>query len=98
MKLTKTQVEHVAQLAQLDLTDEEKEQFRAQLSAILGYAERLQQLDTSDIPPTATVLPLENVMRDDEIRPSLSPEEALSNAPAAQDGYFRVPLILEGTP
>ncbi len=96
MKLTRTQVEHVARLARLDLTDEETERFREQLSAILEYAERLQQLDTKDIPPTATVLPLENVMRDDEVRPSLPPEEALANAPAAEDGYFRVPPVLEG--
>ena len=97
MTLSQSQVEHVAQLAQLDLDDQEKEQFREQLSAILDYAERLRRLDTGDIPATATVLPLENVMRDDEVQPSLSPEEALANAPAVEEGYFRVPLILEGS-
>lgn len=95
MKLSLEQVDHVAQLAQLALTDEEKDLFREQLSSILEYAERLQQLDTNDIPPTATVLPLENVMRDDEVRPSLAQEDVLANAPDAEGDYFRVPVILE---
>ena len=96
MKLSLAQVEHVAKLAQLTLSDQEKELFREQLSSILEYAQRLQQLDTSAIPPTATVLPLENVMRDDQVSPSLPLEEALANAPDAEDGYFRVPVVLEG--
>ena len=95
-KLSLTQVEHVADLARLALTEEEKELFRVQLSSILAYAERLQQLDTRDIPPTATVLPLANVLRDDEVRPSLSREDALANAPQAEEGHFRVPAVLEG--
>ena len=96
MELSLAQVEHVAQLAQLALSDEEKERFRQQLSAILEYAESLHQVDTSAIPPTASVLPLENVMRDDQIRPSLSQDDALANAPTTQDGYVRVPVVLEG--
>ena len=96
MKLSLAQVEHVAQLAQLALTDEEKELFREQLSSILGHAERLRELDTSDIPPTASVLPLENVMREDRILPSLPVDEVLANAPASEDGCFQVPVILEG--
>jgi aspartyl-tRNA(Asn)/glutamyl-tRNA(Gln) amidotransferase subunit C len=96
MKLSLAQVEHVAQLAQLALTDEEKELFREQLSSILGHAERLRELDTRDIPPTASVLPLENVMRDDRILPSLPVEKVLANAPASEDGCFKVPVILEG--
>jgi aspartyl-tRNA(Asn)/glutamyl-tRNA(Gln) amidotransferase subunit C len=96
MTLSLAQVEHVAQLAQLGLTDEEKELFREQLSSILEYAERLQALDTSQIPPTATVLPLENVMREDEVQPSLPREDVLTNAPAVEDGCFQVPVILEG--
>ena len=95
-KLSLTQVEHVAELARLALTDEEKELFREQLSSILAYAERLQQLDTRDIPPTATVLPLQNVLREDEVRPSLSREDALANAPQVEEGHFRVPAVLEG--
>jgi aspartyl-tRNA(Asn)/glutamyl-tRNA(Gln) amidotransferase subunit C len=86
----------VAQLAQLGLTAEEKELFREQLSSILEYAERLQELDTSQIPPTATVLPLENVMRDDRVQPSLPLDDVLANAPAVEDQCFRVPVVLEG--
>ena len=96
MKLSLAQVEHVARLAQLTLSDQEKELFREQLSSILEYAQRLQQLDTSAIPPTATVLPLENVMRDDQVRPSLPLADVLANAPNTEDGHFRVPVVLEG--
>jgi aspartyl-tRNA(Asn)/glutamyl-tRNA(Gln) amidotransferase subunit C len=96
MKLSLAQVEHVAQLAQLSLSDQEKELFREQLSSIIEYAQHLQELDTSAIAPTATVLPLENVMREDQIQPSLSQADALANAPHTQNGYFRVPVVLEG--
>ena len=96
MKLSLDQVEHVAELAQLALTDEEKERFREQLSSILAYANRLQQVDTDDIPPTATVLPLENVMRDDKVRPSLPLDAVLANAPATENDCFQVPVVLEG--
>lgn len=97
MKLCLAQVEHVAQLARLALSHEEKELFREQLSAILEYAERLQTLDTDQIPPTATVLPLKNIMRDDEVRPSLPLADVLANAPDAADGCFRVPVVLESS-
>ena len=95
MKLSYAQVARVANLAQLDLTESEKELFREQLSSILEYAERLQALDTEEIPPTTTVLPLENVLREDRIQPSLPVEVILANAPAEQDDCFRVPVILE---
>jgi aspartyl-tRNA(Asn)/glutamyl-tRNA(Gln) amidotransferase subunit C len=95
MKLSPAQVEHVAELAQLALSDEEKELFGRQLSTILEYAERLQQLDTDAIPPTSTVLPLENVMRDDETRPSLPLADVLANAPAVEEDCFQVPVVLE---
>jgi len=103
VKLSLAQVEHVADLAQLALSDAEKELFREQLSSILDYAGRLQALDTGDIPPTATVtfatlstgLPLENVLRDDTVQPSLPREDALANAPAVEDGHVVVPLVLE---
>ncbi len=93
-ELSLKQVDHVADLAKLALTEQERETFRLQLSAVLEYAERLRQLDTGDIPLTATVLPLENVMRDDEARPSLPVEDVLANAPAVENGCFRVPIIL----
>ena len=95
MRLSVAEVEHVAQLAQLALSDQEKELFREQLSSILEHAARLQELDTAQIPPTATVLPLENVMREDQVEPSLSQEDALANAPAVADECFRVPVVLE---
>jgi aspartyl-tRNA(Asn)/glutamyl-tRNA(Gln) amidotransferase subunit C len=94
MPLSLAEVEHVAELARLRLTEEEKALFREQLSAILDYAAVIQSIDTSAIPPTATVLPLRNVMRDDEPRPSLPPEDVLANAPDARDGFFAVRQIL----
>jgi aspartyl-tRNA(Asn)/glutamyl-tRNA(Gln) amidotransferase subunit C len=95
MLLTREQVEHVAELAKLGLSEAEIELYREQLSAILEYAAILQQLDTEAIPPTATVLPLCNVMRADQPAASLSQEDALANAPAVADGHFRVRSILE---
>ncbi len=98
MPLSLAEVEHVAELARLSLTDEEKTLFREQLSAILDYAAVIQQVDTSAIPPTATVLPLRNVMRDDVARASMSQEDALANAPDARDGFFAVRQILQSKP
>lgn len=95
MLLTREQVEHVANLAKLGLSEEEIELYRKQLSAILECAAILQQLDTEAIPPTATVLPLRNVMRADEPAASLSQEDALANAPAVADGHFQVRAILD---
>ena len=94
-KLSRVEVEHIAELAKLSLTDAEKEKFREQLSAILEYAEILQRLDTEAISPTATVLPLRNVTAADEIRPSFSQEDVLANAPEAKNGCFKVRAILE---
>jgi aspartyl-tRNA(Asn)/glutamyl-tRNA(Gln) amidotransferase subunit C len=96
MKLKPAEVEHVAHLARLALTEGEKDRFGEQLSSILEYAERLQELDTDAIPATATVLPLTNVMREDEVQPSLSRADVLANAPAVEADFFRVPLVLEG--
>jgi len=94
MSLSLKDVEHIAGLAKLELSAQEKAQFRVQLSAILDYAAVLQQVDTSAVPPSATVLPLQNVMREDEVTPSLPPEDILANAPDSADGCFRVPAIL----
>lgn len=96
MSLTLQQVEEIALLARLDLTRQEQERFREQLSAILDFAERLQALDTSGVPPTASVTGLVGVMRDDVIQASLTQAEALANAPAAAEGFFAVPAVLEG--
>ena len=94
-KLSRVEVEHIAELAKLSLTDEDKERFREQLSAILEYAEILQRLDTKAIPPTATALPLQNVMAADDVRPSFPREDILANAPEAENGCFKVQAILE---
>jgi aspartyl-tRNA(Asn)/glutamyl-tRNA(Gln) amidotransferase subunit C len=95
MRLTTAEVEHIAELARLSLTDQEKTLFREQLSAILDHAATIQQVDTSAIPPTATVLPLRNVMREDAVAPSMPREDVLANAPDAAEGCFRVRAILE---
>jgi aspartyl-tRNA(Asn)/glutamyl-tRNA(Gln) amidotransferase subunit C len=95
MTLSRAEVEHIAELARLRLTEAEKDQFQEQLSAILDHAAVLADVDTSAIPPTATVLPLRNVMRADQARPSLPQEAVLANAPDPYDGFFRVKSILE---
>jgi aspartyl-tRNA(Asn)/glutamyl-tRNA(Gln) amidotransferase subunit C len=94
-KLSRAEVETIAELAKLTLTDEEKTRLQEQLSDILEYAEMLQQLDTTGVPPTTSALPLNNVMRADEVRLSLSNEEALFNAPAAENGSFKVRAVLD---
>jgi aspartyl-tRNA(Asn)/glutamyl-tRNA(Gln) amidotransferase subunit C len=95
VKLTLVEVEHIAELARLSLLDEEKALYQEQLSAILEYAERLQALDTSAIPPTATVLPLRSVMRADEPRDSMSREDVLANAPQVEADSFRVQAVMD---
>lgn len=95
MKLTLQEVDHIAQLARLDLTDEEKETYRQQLSAILDHVASLQELDTSGIAPTSSVLPASVELREDEPRPGLSTEEVLGNAPSKKKNQFRVPPVLE---
>jgi aspartyl-tRNA(Asn)/glutamyl-tRNA(Gln) amidotransferase subunit C len=94
-KLSRAEVETIAELAKLNLTDEEKAMFQEQLSEILEYAEMLRQLDTTGIPPTTSALPLNNVMRADEVRLSLSDEEALYNAPESEAGSFKVRAVLD---
>ena len=95
MKLSREEVEHIADLSKVTLSEEEIAKYQGQLSAILEHFDRLQELETEDIPPTATVLPLRSVMRDDEARPPLDREKVLENAPEAEDGCFRVPAVLE---
>jgi len=95
MDITVRDVEHVAQLARLELSDREKELFAGQLGAILRYIEKLNELDTDGVEPTSHVLPISNVMRDDEPRPSWPLDKVLENAPDKEDGQFRVPAVLE---
>lgn len=95
MSISIKDVEHVANLARLELSDADKEQFAGQLNAILKYAEKLNELNTDGIEPTTHVLPIANVMREDAVQPSLPAEKALSNAPEQEDGHFKVPAVLE---
>jgi aspartyl-tRNA(Asn)/glutamyl-tRNA(Gln) amidotransferase subunit C len=95
MKLSCEDVEHIAELARLTLSDEEKVLYQEQLSAILVYFEKLQELDTEAISPTASVLLLRSVMREDESKPPTPREDILVNAPAAEDGCFEVPAVLD---
>ncbi|MCC7450064.1 MAG: Asp-tRNA(Asn)/Glu-tRNA(Gln) amidotransferase subunit GatC [Anaerolineae bacterium] len=95
MKLSREQVMEIAELAKLELTEAELDHYAEQLSAILDYAARLDQLNTDHISPTATVLPIQNVMRDDVPRPSLSPDQVVANAPAAANGQFKVDAVLD---
>jgi aspartyl-tRNA(Asn)/glutamyl-tRNA(Gln) amidotransferase subunit C len=93
--LSKDEVRHVAMLARLGLEPGEEEFYAEQLSGILTHIDRLQELDTDAIPPTAQVVQVTNPLREDVPRPGLSQEEALSNAPATVNGMFRVPSIQE---
>ena len=95
MKLSREEVLHIARLARLGLAEAEIDKLREQLSDILENFEILQQVDTSDIPPTAQSIALESVMRDDEVAPSLPPGEVLSNAPWREGDCFRVRAVLE---
>ena len=95
MPLTRDQVRHVAMLARLGLEPGDEDFYADQLSGILGHIDRLQQLDTEHIPPTAQVVEVASRLRDDEPSPCLTQAEALANAPAAVDGFFRVPAIQE---
>ncbi|RRJ62001.1 Asp-tRNA(Asn)/Glu-tRNA(Gln) amidotransferase subunit GatC [Paenibacillus oralis] len=95
MSIQMKDVEHVAKLARLHLTDEEREMFTEQLNAILQYAEKLNELDTDQIAPTTHVLHLSNVMREDVVKESLPPEKVFLNAPDEEDGQFKVPAVLE---
>ncbi len=95
MRLTPEEVDHVALLARLKLTAQERERFTTQLNSILDHFEQLQQIDTTGVPPMSHAVPMSNVFREDEPAPSLSPEEALSNAPDQARDCFRVPRVIE---
>jgi aspartyl-tRNA(Asn)/glutamyl-tRNA(Gln) amidotransferase subunit C len=95
LKISKEEIEHIAVLARLSLSEEEKDLFGSQLSSILDYMEKLNELDTKGIEPTSHVLSLSNVMRDDISRPSIPKEDALMNAPDHTEKFFRVPKIIE---
>ena len=94
MALTIKEVEHVAQLARLNLTEEEKVKFADQLSTILNYADTLKAIPTEGIEPLTHILPICNVFREDQPKPSMDREEILANAPLAEDFQYKVPKIM----
>lgn len=95
MAITIEQVEHIARLARLEFSDAEKETLSVELSQILQYMEKLNELDTEGVEPLSHPTELVNIMRPDERKPSFTSEEALNNAPAKQDGFFKVPKVIK---
>lgn len=97
MAITRKDVEHVARLARLSLTEDEKERYTAQLESILEYIEKLKTLNTDNVPPTSHVLPLANVWREDRANPTIlgSAEDILSNAPEREGPFFKVKKVIE---
>ncbi len=95
MKITRQEVEHVARLARLELTEQEADTFTGQLDAILAYVDKLKELNTDGIIPTAHAVPMENAFREDLVQPSIGVENALANAPARAESFFRVPKVME---
>jgi aspartyl-tRNA(Asn)/glutamyl-tRNA(Gln) amidotransferase subunit C len=95
MSISRKEVEHVAYLARIGLSEEEKVRFQEQLSGILEHVAVINQLDTEAIPPTAQVIPLQNIMRMDVVLPSFPQEAILANAPRAESGHFKIPPVLE---
>lgn len=94
-KIDPAEIETVARLARLGLSAEEKEKFGRQLNDVLLYMEKLDELPLEDVEPLAHILPLENVLREDELRPGLEQEQALATAPEKKDGFFKVPPVIE---
>lgn len=95
MKITRAEVEHVAKLARLELTDAELDTFTGQMDGILAYVEKLNALDTDGIVPTSHAVPMENAFRADEPTGSIGVENALANAPLRAESFFRVPKVIE---
>ncbi len=88
-------VDHIAKLAKLSFSEEEKSKFTEQFNQILSFMEKLNELDTSNVEPLSHVIELQNVLRDDEVRGSLPTEEALKNAPAKDEKFFKVPKVID---
>lgn len=97
-KIDREQVQAVAKLARLELDESEVAEFTDQLGTIIEYVEKMQRVDTEGVPPLAHCLPVKNRFRDDQVNASLTPEEALANAPARDGDYFKVPRMLDETP
>jgi len=95
LRLSQQEIEHIALLSRLKLTADERQRLTTQLNDIMGFFEQLGELDTSGVEPTSHVIPMHNVLRADEVRPSLPVEEALDNAPQRAGDTFRVPRVVE---
>jgi aspartyl-tRNA(Asn)/glutamyl-tRNA(Gln) amidotransferase subunit C len=95
MSINREEVKHIALLSRLELTEAELDAYTHDLDEILGYAEKLQSLDVSNVEPLSHAVPMFNVMREDIVKPSLTHEEALRNAPEQEDGCFKVPKVTE---
>lgn len=95
MKITRETIEHVANLARLNLTEQEKEKLTIEMANIISYVDKLNELDTSGISPTAHVIPIKNVFREDKVEKSYDRDKMLANAPSHEDGCFKVPKIVE---
>jgi aspartyl-tRNA(Asn)/glutamyl-tRNA(Gln) amidotransferase subunit C len=94
MSISLAEVEHIAKLARLELSDQERRSFQKELGKIIEYFDHLKKLDTSKISPLTHTVPLENALREDEVRPCLSTDQALQNAPRKRDHYFQVPKVV----
>ena len=94
-EITLKDVEYVSNLARIELNDDEKQDMVRQLTKIIQYVEKLNELNTDEIEPTAHILPIQNIMRDDEVRPSLTIDEATGFAPVKSQGMFKVPRIID---
>jgi aspartyl-tRNA(Asn)/glutamyl-tRNA(Gln) amidotransferase subunit C len=94
MAITIKEVEHIARLARLELTEEEKKRFQVELGKIIEYFDQLKKLDTSNVPHMTHSVPIENVLREDLVQPSLPTQEALRNAPEKKESYFQVPKVV----
>lgn len=95
MKITREEVLHVAKLARLNLTDEEAARLEADMASIIGFADKLNELDTEGVVPTAHAIPMQNAFRPDEVKSSFDRDEILKNAPQAEDGGFIIPKVVE---
>ncbi|MDI3518239.1 MAG: aspartyl-tRNA(Asn)/glutamyl-tRNA(Gln) amidotransferase subunit [Caldanaerobacter sp.] len=95
MAISKSEVEYIAKLARLKFTEEEIEAMAQELSKILDYVNKLNELDTENVEPTAHIVPIHNVFREDEVKPSMPREKVLMNAPYKEQGCFKVPKIIE---
>ncbi|MCX7746749.1 MAG: Asp-tRNA(Asn)/Glu-tRNA(Gln) amidotransferase subunit GatC [Clostridia bacterium] len=95
MKINKEMIEHVANLARLNLTEGEKEKLTKEMENILSYVDKLNELDTSNVNPTAHVMPIKNVFREDQVQKSFDRDKILMNAPSKEEGCFKVPKVVE---